>query len=94
MKSVEFLIALALLLGAYASLYRLAAANKETARLALEEFSESIRYRGANSLINNVIAYGEPFEYKDFSKLDLSRLEKVRYDPVSNRYAYMMYPRW
>ena len=94
MKSVEFLVALALLLGTYAWLYRLAASNRRAAAETLEEFNESVQYRSANSIINNMIAYGEPFEYKDFAKLDPSRLTRVVYEPGLNRYTYVTYPRW
>jgi hypothetical protein len=94
LKSVEFLIALALLLGTYAWLYRLAASNRDAAKLALAGFNESLQYRRANSIINNMVAYGDPFEYRDFSKLDPSRLERVTYEPGLDRYTYETYPRW
>lgn len=94
MKSVELLVALALLFGTYAWLYRLASSNGNAAREALQKLNESIQYRSANSIINSMIAYGEPFEYKGFTSLDLSRLEQVKYDLALNRYTYETYPRW
>jgi len=94
LKSVEFLVAVALLLVTYGFLYRLSSSQKAATELALQNFNESIRYRCANALIANLIAYGEPFEYTDFERLDPSRLEGVRYDPATNRYTYRTYPRW
>ncbi len=94
MRSVEFLVAVALLLVVYGSLYRLASTQKAAAEEALRDFNDSIRYRCANAIVANLIAYGEPFEYADFEKLDPSRLKGVRYDPATNRYTYRTYPRW
>lgn len=83
-----------MLLGTYAALYKVAASNLEATKQSLKAFNESTQYRKANSIINNMIAYGEPFEYQDFNKLDPSRLDGVLYDPSYNRYTYKTYSRW
>jgi len=94
LKSVEFLIALALILSVYAPLYRVARGYKETSNQFLEDFNHSIVYRQANTLVRNLMVYGEPFEYSDFGNLNPSELEDVDYNPILNQYTYQTYSRW
>jgi hypothetical protein len=94
LKSVELLVALALLLGVYASLYREAAACRDAAGAALGRFNESLRRRAASSLVRSLRAYGEPFSYGGFGRFDPAGAEGLEYDPVRGRYTYRTYSRW
>ena len=94
MKSVEFLIALALILAVYAPLYGAARNCRETSSRFLDSFNHSIVYRQANALVRNLMVYGEPFKYSDFGRLDPAGLEGVDFNPVLNQYTYQTYSRW
>ncbi|MBR9689287.1 MAG: hypothetical protein GOV01_00080 [Candidatus Altiarchaeota archaeon] len=93
-QAVEFLIALGILIAAFSPLYISAKKYHEIAEAALLRFNESIKYQSANSLIQNLQSYGEPFEVKEFGKFDLSKLDGVRFDLISNTYTYDTYSRW
>lgn len=94
MKSVEFLVALLLLVVTYAAAYRAAAGYRDSAAGALEEFNGTLQGRMASSLVANLQAYGEPFEYADFGRLDPSRVEGASYEPALGIYTYQTYRRW
>lgn len=94
MKSVEFLICLLLIMSVYASLYRAARECRDSSAGFLEDFNHSVIYRRANTLVSNMVVYGEPFAYDDFGDLEPSELEGVEYNPVLNQYTYQTYSRW
>ncbi len=92
MKSVEFLIAVGLLLSLFSWLYTSFNEMNFIAQEKLEEFNKSLMKRKANSLVNQMITYGEPFEINEIEfDPSLAGLHKKIF---SGRYNYETYSRW
>ena len=92
LKSVEFLIAIGLLLSLFSWLYTSFNEIHIITYEKLKTFNDSLKIRKTNSLVNQMMTYGEPFE-----------INKIEFDPslvgltkniFSGRYNYETYSRW
>ena len=92
MKSLEFMIALILLVWLFSFLYSDANFYKTTSLKKLEEMNSSLRREYASSIVSSLKAFGAPFEMDDFPKIP--SLEGVHFDPATGTYYYNTYSRW
>ncbi|MBR9681103.1 MAG: hypothetical protein GOU98_04775 [Candidatus Altiarchaeota archaeon] len=94
MKSFEFLVVVGILVFIFAPLYTIAKNQNELLNEKLQEFNESIIERGMTSIVNNMKAYGEPFEYKNFGDFNPKNTKGLTYNPLTDTFTYTTYSRW
>ena len=94
MKSFEFLVVIGLLTLIFAPLYLVAKNQNEMLDEKLTQFNESITRRGINSIVKNMQAYGEPFEYQGFGDFSPKGITDLKHNPLTDTFTYMTYSRW
>ena len=92
MKSVEFLVALGLLLILYSWLYTSFNNMRNLAHTKLIEFNNSLQVKKSKSFVNQMISYGEPFKIHNIEFNPA--LSGLIYNPISGTYVYETYSRW
>lgn len=92
MKSVEFLISLALIISVYAFLYKDAMGLKTSVDSALSDFNRTVHFSFDRSLVRSLMAYGEPFEAEG---IEISReVPEAVCNLLTDTCYYVTYSRW
>lgn len=94
MKSFEFLVVLSIIIMVFLPLYQTAKKQEVMANNKLKEFRDSIERRAAESMINHMKAYGEPFSYAGFGDFKKTGIEGASFNPLTGTYTYVTYSRW